>query len=68
MDFVKPHKGAALVYRPHTGKVQLSPFGFGKFLILTMKPTAKLMLSPSGHRVDESDIGALLENAQSLAR
>ena len=68
MDFVKPHKGAALVYRPDTGKVQLRPFGFSKFLKLTMKPTVKLVLSPSGHRVDESDIGALLENAQRLAR
>jgi outer membrane lipoprotein-sorting protein len=67
MDFVKPHKGAALVYRPDTGKVQLRPFGFSKFLKLTMQPTAKLVLSPSGHRVDESDIGVLLENALKLA-
>ena len=44
------------------------PFDFSKFLKLTMKPTVKLVLSPSGHRVDESDIGALLENAQRLAR
>jgi outer membrane lipoprotein-sorting protein len=68
MDFVKPHKGAALVYRPDTGKVQLRPFGFSKFLKFTMKPTAKLVLSPSGHGVDESDLGALLENAQRLAQ
>jgi len=68
MDFVKPHKGAALVYRPDTGKVQLRPFGFSKFLKLTMKPSAKLILSPSGHRVDESDLGVLLENAQRLAQ
>lgn len=68
MDFIKPHKGAALVYRPDTGKVQLRPFGFSKFLKFTMQPTAKLVLSPSGHRVDESDIGVLLENAQRLAQ
>lgn len=68
MDFVRPHKGAALVYRPDTGKVQLRPFGFSKFLKLTMKPTAKLVLSPTGHRVDESDLGTLLENAQRLAK
>ena len=30
-----------------TGKVQLRPFGFSKFLKFTMKPTAKLVLSPS---------------------
>ena len=68
MDFVKPHKGAALVYQPTTGKVQLRPFGFSKWLTLTMNPTAKLVRSPSGHRVDESDIGVLLNNAQKLAQ
>jgi len=67
MDFIKPHKGAALAYRPETGKVQLRPFGFIKSMVLTMEPTSKLVLSPSGHRVDESDIGVLLKNAQNLA-
>lgn len=68
MDFVTPHKGAALVYRPDTGKVQLRPFGFIKPLTLTMEPTSKLVRSPSGHRVDESDIGVLLKKAQELAQ
>lgn len=68
IDFVKPHKGAALVYRPDTGKVQLRPFGFSKSLTFSMKPTAKLVRSPTGHRVDESDIGVLLKNAQKLAQ
>ena len=68
MDFVKPHKGAAIVYRSDTGKVQLRPFGFIKSMTFSMKPTAKLVLSPTGHRVDKSDIGALLKNAQKLAQ
>ncbi len=68
MDFVKPHKGAALVYRPDTGKVQLRPFAFSKSLTFTMQPTAKLVRSPTGRRVDESDIGVLLKNAQKLAQ
>lgn len=67
MDFIKPHKGAALVYRPDTGKVKLRPFGIMKPLVLTMKPTARLVRSPSGHRVDESDLGVLLQNAKELA-
>lgn len=67
MDFVTPHKGAALVYLPTTGKVELRPFGFAKALTLTMKPTARLVRSPSGHRVDESDIGVLIENALKLS-
>ena len=68
IDFVKPHKGVALVYRPDTGKVQLRPFGFSKLLTFSMKPTAKLVRSPAGRRVDESDIGVLLKNAQKLAQ
>lgn len=67
MDFVKPHKDAALVYRPDTGKVQLRPFGFINSLTLTMEPTSSLVKSPSGHRVDESSLGFLLQNAQELA-
>lgn len=68
MDFIQPHRGAALVYRPDTGKVQLRPFGFSKSLVLTMKPSARLVRGPSGHRADESDIGFLLERAQKLAQ
>jgi outer membrane lipoprotein-sorting protein len=68
MTFVTPHKGAELVYRPDTGKVRLRPFTFIKSFVLTMEPTAKLVLSPSGHRIDESDIGALLKKAEDLAQ
>lgn len=68
MDFVTPHKGAVLIFRPDSGKVKLRPFGFIKSLTLSMEPTAKLVRSPSGHRIDESDIGVLLENAQKLVR
>ena len=67
MDFIKPHKGAVLIYRPDTGKVRLRPFGIMKPLVLTMKPTARLVRSPSGHRVDESDLGVLLQKAKELA-
>ena len=68
MDFVKPHKGAVLIYRPATGNVQLRPFGFIKSLVLTMKPTARLVRSPTGRSVDESNIGVLLKSAQNLAQ
>lgn len=68
MDFIQPHRGAALVYRPDSGKVQLRPFGFSKSLVLTMKPSARLVRGPSGHRADESDIGVLLEHAQKLSQ
>ncbi|MBN1958499.1 MAG: DUF1571 domain-containing protein [Desulfuromonadales bacterium] len=67
MDFVQPHPGAALVYRPDSGKVQLRPFGFSHALVLSLKPTSRLVRSPSGHRVDESDVGVLLEQARRLS-
>lgn len=68
MNFITPHKGAVLIYRPDTQMVKLQPFGFSKSIILTLHPTATLVRSPSGHRVDKSDIGVLLQNANQLAK
>ena len=67
IDFVKPHEGATLVYRPDTGKVELRPFAFASFLTFTLSPDDGLVHSPSGHRVDQSDLGALLRRALQLA-
>ncbi len=67
MDFVQPYKGAVLIYSPRTGNVRLRPFG-GRFLSLTLSPENRLVQSPSGQRVDRSDIGALLDNVKALQR
>ena len=67
MDFVQPHEGAVLIYSPLTGDVRLWPFG-EKFFSLTLSPENRLVQSPTGQRVDRSDIGALLENVKSLQR
>jgi outer membrane lipoprotein-sorting protein len=67
MDFVQPHPGAVLIYSPLTGKVRLWPFGTGLFS-LTLSPQNRLVKSPTGHRVDQSDIGVLLDNAKALQR
>jgi outer membrane lipoprotein-sorting protein len=66
MEFISPHKGALLLYNPKTEKVRLRPFGRIKPLILTVKPENRLIISPRGHRVDESHIGALINNAFEL--
>jgi outer membrane lipoprotein-sorting protein len=63
MEFIKPHKGAVLVYDPAKGKVKVRPFGFLKPLVLSLSPDNHLVKSSKGHRVDESDIGALLNAA-----
>ncbi|WP_377715759.1 DUF1571 domain-containing protein [Paraburkholderia denitrificans] len=66
IDFIRPHAGATLTYNPETGKVKLWPFGFDTFPILTLNPDSRIIQSPQGHRVDRSDIGALLVNVRAL--
>jgi len=66
MDFIRPHAGATLSYSPASGKVRLWPFGFGTFPGLTLSPDSHMIRSPQGHRVDQSDIGALLVNVREL--
>ena len=66
MDFIQPHKGAALVYNPKTDNVRLRPFGIFEPFVLTLKPQNKLITSAKGHTVDHSDIGSLLQNVYLL--
>ncbi|HXV09288.1 MAG TPA: sigma-E factor regulatory protein RseB domain-containing protein [Burkholderiales bacterium] len=67
MDFVRPHEGAVLIYSPLTMDVRLWPFG-EKFFSLTLSPENGLVQSPTGQRVDQSDIGALLRHVKTLQR
>ena len=66
MEFIRPHKGALLVYSPETGKVRLRPFGAIKPLIITLSPDNSLIRSPRGHTVDRSHLGALIDSALRL--
>ncbi|WP_296652754.1 DUF1571 domain-containing protein [Paraburkholderia sp.] len=66
IDFIRPHAGATLTYNPETGKVKLWPFGFDTFPLLMLSPDSRIIQSPQGHRVDRSDIGALLVNVREL--
>lgn len=61
-----PFKGAVLVYSPSTKKVRLRPLGALRFPAFTLAPENHLVRSSSGHRVDRSDIGALLQNVKEL--
>lgn len=65
MEFIRPHKGAVLVYNPTTRKARLWPFGPG-FMALTLSPDNRLIRSPLGQRVDRSDVAALFENVKAL--
>lgn len=66
MEFITPHRGAALVYDPFKKVVTLRPFGFLKPFVLRLSPGNRLIQSSKGHRVDESDIGFLLGFVQEL--
>lgn len=66
MEFIRPHKGAALVYDPSSKKVRIRPFRFLKFFVFSLSPDNRLVKSSKGHRVDESDIGALLKEVSRL--
>lgn len=66
MEFIKPHKGAVLVYNPSRNEVRLKPFGILNSLVLTLSPDNRLVKSPKGHRVDKSDIGELLKTVRRL--
>jgi outer membrane lipoprotein-sorting protein len=66
MEFIRPHAGAVLVYNPSSQRVRLWPFGTGHFPELNLSPTNPLIRSSRGQRVDHSDVGALLDNVQTL--
>ena len=68
MEFVKPHKGAVLVYDPVEKAAVLRPFGFLKPFVLRLGPRNRLIRSSRGHTVDRSDIGALLENVERIKK
>jgi hypothetical protein len=66
MDFVKPHRGAVLIYDPASGVAKLWPFGHHRFPALSLSPSNPLIQSPTGQRVDRSDVGVLYHNVQAL--
>jgi outer membrane lipoprotein-sorting protein len=66
MEFIRPRGGAVLVYDPVEGKVRVRPFGFLKAFVIGLSPGNPLVRSARGHRVDASDIGALLDNVTKL--
>lgn len=66
MDFAQPHRGMVLVYDPDARQARLWPFGLGHWPTLRLAPDNPLLRGRHGHRVDRSDVGALLANLQAL--
>jgi outer membrane lipoprotein-sorting protein len=68
MEFIQPHKGAVLIYKPQDRRAYLWPFGSTKLPPLVLSPDNRLIRSPTGQQVDRSDIGSLLKNIQALQK
>lgn len=66
MEFVQPYRGMVLIYDPQTRRVRLWPFGVNHLPSLSFAPDHPLLRSAHGHRVDRSDVGALLANLRAL--
>lgn len=65
MDFRRPYAGMVLIYSPKKKAVRLWPFGpTGPGF--TLDPDNWLLTSAGKHRVDRSDIGALLSHVLQL--
>lgn len=66
MEFIEPHKGVVLVYDPVKKEARIWPFQSIKSFSVGLSPENRLIMSPTGHTVDKSDIGDLLKTAKKL--
>ena len=66
MEFVQPYRGMVLIYDPVARRVHLWPFGVKHSPSLTLAPDNPLIRNRRGHRVDRSDVGALITNLFTL--
>jgi outer membrane lipoprotein-sorting protein len=62
LDFESPHRGMILVYPDKDGRVLVKPNGWLGFLKLHLAPDSARLRSPSGQRIDQTDLGLLIEN------
>ncbi|HXX57253.1 MAG TPA: hypothetical protein VEI96_04575 [Thermodesulfovibrionales bacterium] len=67
IDMEAPHSGLVLIYPDNSGKVFMKPGGLVGFLKLHLSPDNALLMSPAGQRIDQTDVGSLINNmARSL--
>ncbi|WP_349616653.1 hypothetical protein [Azotobacter salinestris] len=62
IEFIRPHPGLVLIYNPDTRRVRVWPFGLNHLPRLNLAPDNPLVRGPHGIRVDQSDVGVLLES------
>lgn len=62
IEFIRPHPGLVLIYDPGTRRVRVWPFGLNRLPRLNLALDNPLIRGPHGIRVDQSDVGVLLES------
>ncbi|WP_449223610.1 hypothetical protein [Azotobacter vinelandii] len=62
IEFIRPHPGLVLIYNPASRRVRIWPFGLDHLPRLNLAPDNPLIRGPHGIRVDQSDIGVLLDS------
>jgi outer membrane lipoprotein-sorting protein len=67
MEFVQPYPGTVMTYDPGTRRVHIWPFGRTLMPALSVAPDSALLRNQRGHRIDRSDVGALLANLRALS-
>jgi outer membrane lipoprotein-sorting protein len=62
LDFVSPHPGIIMVYPDRNGKVLVKPQGLLSVLTFHLMLDDPLLETPSGQRMDQTDLGLLIKN------
>lgn len=61
-----PYPGTVITYDPDKEEVRVRPFAFLPRFVLTLNAANRILRSATGHRVDESDLGALIQDVMQL--
>lgn len=62
LDFESPHQGMEMVYPDQNGKVTVHLPGLGHLLKFHLTPDNSFLHVASGQRIDQTDLGLLIEN------
>ncbi|MEJ2727913.1 MAG: hypothetical protein P8185_05260 [Deltaproteobacteria bacterium] len=62
LDFESPHSGMILIYPDKNGKVAIYPSGWARIFAFHLAPGSSLLQGPSNQRIDQTDIGLLIDN------
>ena len=64
LDFETPHPGMILAYPDRQGKVIVWPFGKISNFRFHLDPTSRLLRDPSGQRIDQTEMGLLINHIE----